>query len=84
MWNQPRIERTGDGDCAVRLPESERELLRRLPEELRAVLELAEDRRCVALPRTYEDDQDEAAYRELMGEELLNGAGARFRCSPNR
>ena len=25
------------------------------------------------LPRTYEDDQDEAAYRELMGDELLNG-----------
>jgi hypothetical protein len=75
MWNQPRIERTGDGDYAVRLPEGERELLRRLPEELRAVLELAPEDPALRrlFPRTYEDDQDEAAYQELMGDELLNG-----------
>ena len=75
MWNQLRIERTGDGDYALRLPEGERELLRRLPEELRSVLELAPEDPALRrlFPRTYQDDQDEAAYQELMGDELLNG-----------
>ena len=75
MWNQLRIERTGDGDYALRLPEGERELLRRLPEELRSVLELAPEDPALRrlFPRTYQNDQDEAAYQELMGDELLNG-----------
>jgi hypothetical protein len=70
-----RIERTGDGDYAVHLPEGERELLRRLPEELRTVLEVAPEDPALRrlFPRTYEDDRDEQAYRELMGDEPLEG-----------
>ena len=40
MWNQRRIEPTGNGDYVLRLPEEERELLRFLPDELRSLLEV--------------------------------------------
>jgi uncharacterized protein DUF2017 len=73
MWSERRIERTGAGEYVLRLTEEERALLRRLPGELRAILEAAPDdpglRRL--FPPAYEDEQDEAAYRELMGGELL-------------
>jgi hypothetical protein len=73
MWSQRRIERTGDGSYALRLPDEERALLRFLPGELRSLLESEPDdpglRRL--FPPAYEDEQDEAAYRELMGNELL-------------
>jgi hypothetical protein len=75
MWNERRIERAGDGGYVLRLAEGERALLRRLPAELRSLLEEVPDdpglRRL--FPRAYEDAQDEAAYRELMGNELLEG-----------
>jgi hypothetical protein len=75
MWSERRIERTGDGEYVLRLPDEERALLRFLPSELRSLLEAAPDepelRRL--FPPAYEDAQDEAAYRELMGNELLEG-----------
>ena len=75
MWSERRIERTGEGDYVVRLAEGERALLRRLPGELRSLLEeVPGDPRLRRLfPPAYEDAQDEAAYRELMGNELLEG-----------
>jgi uncharacterized protein DUF2017 len=75
MWNERRIERAGDGEYVLRLPEEERALLRFLPDELRSLLVAAPDepelRRL--FPQAYEDAADEAAYRELMGNELLEG-----------
>jgi hypothetical protein len=75
MWSERRIERTGDGSYTLRLTEEERTLLRFLPGELRSLLEAEPDdpglRRL--FPRAYEDDRDEAAFRELMGSELLDG-----------
>jgi hypothetical protein len=75
MWNERRIESTGDGSFALRLPEDERALLRVLPVELRTLLEARPDdpglRRL--FPPAYDDEQEEAAYRELMGSELLDG-----------
>jgi hypothetical protein len=75
MWSERRIERTGDGSYALHLTEEERTLLRFLPGELRSLLEAEPDdpglRRL--FPRAYEDDRDEAAFRDLMGSELLDG-----------
>lgn len=75
MWNQRRIEPTGDGDYVLRLPDEERALLRFLPDELRSLLvEAPEDPRLRRLfPPAYDDAEDEAAYRELMGNELAEG-----------
>jgi len=75
MWNERRIERSGDGDYVLHLPEAERALLRQLPADLRSLLEDApEDPGLRRLfPHAYEDEQDEAAYRELLGGELLEG-----------
>jgi hypothetical protein len=75
MWNERRIEPNGDGSYALRLPEEERALLRFLPAELRSLLEAEPDNpglRRLFQP-AYDDEQDEAAFRELMGNELLDG-----------
>ena len=75
MWSERRIEGNGDGSYTLRLPEEERALLRFLPAELRSLLEAEPDdpglRRL--FPPAYDDEQDEAAYRDLMGNELLEG-----------
>ena len=75
MWNSRRIQRTRDGDYALRLSAEERELLRQLPDELQTMLEIEpEDPGLRRLfPHTYEDEQDEAAYREVVGDDLLDG-----------
>jgi hypothetical protein len=75
MWNERRIERNGDGSYALRLPEEERALLRFLPAELRSLLEAEPDNPGLRrlFPPAYDDEQDEAAFRELMGNELLDG-----------
>ena len=74
MWNRRRIERTRDGTYALRFPAEERELLRQLPDQLRTLLEVApEDPTLRRLfPHTYEDEQDEAAFREVVGDDLLD------------
>jgi hypothetical protein len=75
MWSERRIERAGDGSYVLRLPEEERALLRFLPGDLRALLDAVPDdpglRRL--FPHAYDDERDEAAYRELMGNELQEG-----------
>jgi uncharacterized protein DUF2017 len=70
-----RIERTRDGDLRLRLPPDERALLRGLPAQLRRLLDEApEDPSLERLfPRAYDDDESEAEYRRLMGDELLGG-----------
>jgi hypothetical protein len=75
MWNERRIEPAGDGGYLLRLPEEERQLLRFLPDELRSLLEVMPSDPALRrlFPRAYEDEQDEAAYRELMGNELAAG-----------
>jgi hypothetical protein len=75
MSSGRRIERTGDGDYVLRLAEEERALLRRLPGDLRSLLEAAPEDPALRrlFPHAYEDERDEAAYRELMGDELLEG-----------
>jgi hypothetical protein len=75
MSSGRRIERTGDGDYVLRLAEEERALLRRLPGDLRSLLEAAPEDPALRrlFPHAYEDERDEAAYRELMGNELLEG-----------
>jgi len=73
-----RFERTGDGGLRVSLAGAERELLRSLPEELRAVYD-ADDQgdpvRDRLFPRAYLDPTAEDAereWRELVHPELLN------------
>jgi Domain of unknown function (DUF2017) len=70
-----RIERTRHGDFRLRLPRSERDLLRRLPAELQELLAAApEDPSLRRLsPPAYDDEEDEAEYRRLMGDELASG-----------
>jgi hypothetical protein len=75
MWNKRRIERARDGSYALRLPAEERELLRQLPDELGTMLEVAPEDPALRrlFPHTYEDEQVEDAYQEVVGDELLSG-----------
>jgi len=74
MWNRRRIEHRRDGSYALRFPAEERELLRQLPEQLRTLLEVAPEDPALRrlFPHTYEDEQDEANYKEVVGDELLD------------
>lgn len=70
------IERTREGDFRLRLSGDERELLRALPAQLRALLGADPDDPALRrlFPPAYEDDADgEVEYRRLMHEELLEG-----------
>jgi hypothetical protein len=75
MIERRRIERTREGEVRLRLPREERELLRSLPAQLRRLLDEApEDPSLERLfPPAYDDDESEAEYRRLMGDELLDG-----------
>jgi hypothetical protein len=69
------LERTPEGDVLVRLSAEERSLLLGLVAELRAQLE-GESRDPTLrrlFPPAYDDEEDERAYRELAGDELLSG-----------
>jgi hypothetical protein len=69
------LERTPDGGVLLRLSPDERALLVGLAGELREQLDGSTDdpsfRRL--FPPAYDDTEDEQAYRELAGDELLNG-----------
>ena len=69
------LERTPEGDVLVRLSPEERSLLLGLVAELRAQLEgESRDPSLRRLfPPAYDDEEDERAYRELAGDELLSG-----------
>jgi hypothetical protein len=73
--DDPRIERTREGGFRLRLPPAERELLRRLPAELRELLAAgpADPNLRRLFPPAYEDDADEAEYRRLMRADLVEG-----------
>jgi hypothetical protein len=73
------VERTPQGDYLLALSRDERELLRSLPGQLRALLD--EDPDAPALerlfPPAYEDDpEEESEYRRLVHGELLEGRRA--------
>jgi Domain of unknown function (DUF2017) len=69
------LERTPDGGVLLRLSREERGLLAMLAADLREQLEGEPTdpsfRRL--FPPAYEDEQDERAYRDLAGDDLLNG-----------
>jgi len=69
------LERTPEGDVLVRLSPEERSLLLGLVGELRAQLEGGSRDPTLRrlFPPAYDDEEDERAYRELAGDELLSG-----------
>lgn len=73
MADGRRIKRTRDGRLRVRLPPFERELLAQLRDELLLMLEQEPDDPSLRrlFPPAYENAEDEADYRGLMGAELL-------------
>lgn len=73
LWKR-RITRARNGEIRLRLPDEERELLGGLPGQLRALLR--DDPDDPALRRLFppaysEHPQNEAEYRRLMGDELM-------------
>jgi Domain of unknown function (DUF2017) len=75
MLDRPRIQPIRGGGVCLRLPPDERDLLRDLPAQLRSLLDEAPDDRSLErlFPPAYDDAEDEAEYRRLMGGELLDG-----------
>ena len=75
MLERRRIERTRAGDIRLRLPRDERALLRSLPGQLRRLLVEAPDDPSLErlFPPAYDEAEDEAEYRRMMGGELLEG-----------
>jgi len=68
---QPRLKRTRRGRFQLRLPASERELLRTLPGELRSLLETDDPALSRLSPPAYADDPErEAEYRDMVGDDL--------------
>jgi hypothetical protein len=69
------IERAADGGVLLRLSQEERALMAGLARDLRAQLDGSPGdpsfRRL--FPPAYEDERDERAYRELAGDDLLDG-----------
>ena len=70
-----RIERTRKGELRLRLPRSERDLLRHLRAELEQLLATAPGDPSLRrlFPPAYEDEDAEEEYRRLMRDELLGG-----------
>jgi hypothetical protein len=70
----PRISRVPDG-VRLDLPDDEREVLRQVAAELRALIDEAPDdpglRRL--FPRAHEDEALEEAYRDLTRDQLVSG-----------
>jgi hypothetical protein len=67
------VKRLPDGELRLRLSARERDVLRSLPAQLRALLEAAPDDPTVRrlAPPAYRDDAEhEAEYRRLMGDDL--------------
>src|SRR5437660_11323002 len=72
MLNRKRVKRLRSGRFSVRLPEDERELLRRLPGQLRELLGTDDPSLRRLFPPAYLDDPErDAEYQRLMREDLL-------------
>jgi hypothetical protein len=69
------MRRTADGGVELQLRPEERSLLTGLAVELRELLDggTGDPSLRRLFPPAYDDEQDEQAYRELMGGELLDG-----------
>lgn len=68
---RPRIERRKDHAFALKLPREERKLLRRLPAELRELLDADDPALERLFPPAYTDDADrQAEYRSLTHDDL--------------
>ena len=72
------FERGDGGGVELRLSRDERSLLAGLAAELRALLDGAPGDPLLRrlFPPAYDDEEDERAYRDLMGGELLDGRRA--------
>ncbi len=72
------FERGDGGGVELRLSRDERSLLAGLAAELRALLDGAPGDPSLRrlFPPAYDDEEDERAYRDLMGGELLDGRRA--------
>jgi hypothetical protein len=69
---RPKVKRTRSGQYELRLTEEEREVLRRLPGELRELLGTDDPSLARLFPPAYVGEADrEAEYRRLMGDDLL-------------
>jgi hypothetical protein len=82
MFVSGAIQRTRQGDYRLRLSDGERELLRRLPNELLALLAADPDDPTLRRlrPSAYEDDAEaEGEYKRLMEDELQEGRRAALR-----
>jgi hypothetical protein len=75
VFERARIQPIRGGGVRLRLASDERALLRGLPAQLRSVLEESPDDPSLErlFPPAYEDAGDEAEYRRLMRDELLDG-----------
>jgi hypothetical protein len=70
--SQRRVERTGTGEFRLRLPESERRVLRGLPDQLRAVIDGNDPAAFRLFPPAYADDPEaNAEYDRLVRDDLL-------------
>jgi Domain of unknown function (DUF2017) len=69
-----RVRRTRTGDFQIRLPQSERDILRSLPDQLRELLDTNDVALERLFPPAYPDDpESEAEYRGLVREDLRAG-----------
>ncbi|MGH9068877.1 MAG: DUF2017 family protein [Acidimicrobiales bacterium] len=67
-----RIRRTRDGHWQLRLPAQERDLLRALPSQVRDLIAAEDPSAHRLFPPAYTDDrEEEAEYRRLMGDQLI-------------
>lgn len=67
------VDRTASGDVRLSLDDQEADIVRRLAEEMRALLRKPSSRDPVArrlFPDAYQDHADQQAYAELVGDDL--------------
>lgn len=69
-----RIRRTRRGTYRLRIPRQERDLLRSLPEQLRRAIEAGDPSTVRLFPPAHpEDPEASRRYRDLVGDQLLQG-----------
>src|SRR5436305_8789472 len=72
MIGRKRVKRSRNGRYSIRLPDEERELLRRLPGQLRELLGTDDPSLRRLFPPAYLDDPEkDADYQRLTRDELL-------------